>query len=226
MNSDNSDNNDNSVVRLCAQGMQAEAEGREADAGTLFRQAWESAGDDYEACVAAHYLARHQPTPQQTLHWNQECLDRADLVGDDRVKGFYPSLHLNMAKAYTDLAEPDSAREHFELAAARIGAVPPGPYADGIRVAVAEGLRSAGAVRPRASEGLLSALIATFLERGDLKALGLILPAHLTDLGTEEDRVRLTTALHMVHAARWLPEEEQQLLGRVIGRLAEDAEVG
>ncbi|MGR6917674.1 hypothetical protein ACU635_25835 [[Actinomadura] parvosata] len=30
--------------------------------------------------MAAHYLARPQPTPELTLHWNQECLNRANLV--------------------------------------------------------------------------------------------------------------------------------------------------
>lgn len=53
---------ENVVVRLCAQGMQAEAEGRDAQARDLFLQAWEAAEDDYDACIAAHYLARHQPT--------------------------------------------------------------------------------------------------------------------------------------------------------------------
>ncbi|MGW2839241.1 hypothetical protein ACWCWD_15750 [Streptomyces sp. NPDC001493] len=214
---------DNPVIALCAQGMQAEAEGRDADAARLFEQAWESAADDYEACVAAHYLARHQPTPERTLHWNRECLHRADLVGDERVAAFYPSLHLNMAKAHQDLGEPDEARDNFRLAAARIGAVPPGPYADWVRVAVAEGLRTTGAAVPRDADRLLSALLAGFCARGDLKALGLILPAHLADLGTEEDRVRLATALHMVHAARWLPEDEQRLLGRAVGALAAPA---
>ncbi|WP_336211687.1 hypothetical protein [Nonomuraea sp. LPB2021202275-12-8] len=209
----------NPVVRLCTQGMQAEAEGRDADARDLFLQAWEAAGDDYEACVAAHYLARHQPTPQQTLHWNQECLNRADLVGDDRVTAFYASLHVNMAKAYADLDDPDRAREHFELAAAHIDEVPPGQYADWTRAAIAEGLRSTGAAEPRPAEGLLTALFTRFCERGDFKALGLILPAYLADLGTDDDRVRLATALHMVHAARWLPEDEQHTLSEAISTL-------
>ncbi|MEU7136015.1 hypothetical protein [Streptomyces sp. NPDC046261] len=213
----------NPVVQLCARGMRAEAEGRGTDARALFQQAWESAGDDYEACVAAHYLARHQPTPRQTLHWNLECLGRADLVGDDRVTGFYPSLHLNIAKAYGDLDEPGKAREHFELAAAHIDAVPPGQYADWTRMAIAEGLRATGATGPRAADALLTALLTTFRERGDLKALGLILPAYLADLGREEDRVRLATALHMVHAARWLPEDEQHTLGKAISTLTDSS---
>ncbi|MGW6872715.1 hypothetical protein ACWGHA_10310 [Streptomyces xanthophaeus] len=210
---------DNPVVRLCSQGMQAEAEDRAADARDLFARAWEAASDDYEACVAAHYLARHQPTPEQTLHWNRVCLDRADLVGDDRVTGFYASLHLNTAKAYGDLDDPDRAREHFVLAASHVGGVPPGPYADWLRTAVAEGLRSGGQTRQPPAEALLTSLLGRFCARGDLKALGLVLPAYLTDLGTEDDRVRLATALHMLHAARGLPQDEQQVLGEVISAL-------
>ncbi|GAA2297727.1 hypothetical protein OG436_20110 [Streptomyces caniferus] len=53
-----------------------------------------------------------------------------------------------------------------------------------------------------------------------LKALGLTLPAFLGYLGTEEDRVRLWSALHMVRAVRWLPEEEQTELGALIGAVA------
>ncbi|GAA4907591.1 tetratricopeptide (TPR) repeat protein [Nonomuraea thailandensis] len=202
-------NPDNPVVDLCSQGMRAEAEGRPADARDLFRQAWERATDDYEACVAAHYLARHQPTPELTLHWNQECPHRANLVGDDRVKGFHTSLHVNLAKAYTDLGEPGKARGHYERAARRLTDVPPGQYADWNRVAIAEGLRSTGAIEPRPADALVRTLLGRLCERADLKALALILPACLADLGTGEDGTRLATALHMLHAARWLLEDEQ-----------------
>ncbi|MFD3514987.1 hypothetical protein [Streptomyces sp. NPDC058657] len=209
------------VVQLCSHGMRAEAEGRDDDARGLFQQAWDRAEDDYTACIAAHYLARHQPTPEATLHWNQECLTRADLVGDARVSGFYPSLHLNMAKVYGDLGSPDRAREHYASAAAHADALPQGPYGDGIRMAIAEGLRTAdGTGGPRyGADGILADLLRNLCARGDLKALALILPAHLTDLGTEEDRARLVTALHMVHAGRWLPDDEQTALGSAIGEL-------
>ena len=75
----------NPVVQLCAAGMQAESEGRSADAKALFEQAWSESRDDFEACIAAHYVARHQPTPDDELDWNRKALERAELVGDDRV---------------------------------------------------------------------------------------------------------------------------------------------
>jgi hypothetical protein len=207
------------VVRLCGEGMRAEVEGRADEARRLFREAWDVAGDDYEACVAAHYLARHQDTPEDVLRWNVECLDRADRVGDERVRGFYPSLHVNIAQAQRDLGDEGEARRHYEAAAARVGDVPAGPYGDGIRFAVAEGLRSTGR-SDLAGPADLAELVARLCARADLKALALLLPAYLGNLGSAEDLTRLRTAAGMVHASRSLPAEEQELLGRVIGGLA------
>ena len=209
---------DNVVVRLCGEGMRAEGEGRADDARRLFTEAWDAATDDDEACIAAHYLARHQDTPEDVLRWNLECLARADEVGDERVRGFYPSLHLTIAKAQRDLGDPDEARRHYEAAADHVGDVPAGPYGDGIRFAIAEGLRALGR-SDLAGPAELDTLVATLCARADLKALGLLLPAHPGNLGTPEDRTRLLTAVRMVHASRSLPEEDQELLGRVLGAL-------
>ncbi|MFE7300356.1 MULTISPECIES: hypothetical protein [unclassified Streptomyces] len=222
------------VVRLCVAGMQAEAEGRAEKARELFQQAWDGARDDYEACVAAHYLARHQSSPAETLRWNQECLDRADLVGDERVQGFYPSLYVNLGNAYRELGRAASAHRYFVLAAERVAEAPEGQYGDWNRFAIAEGLRDTAAaaaaegdegaaVRGRVGEsveGPVRELFAGWCERGDLKALALTLPAYLGYLGTDEDRVRLRSALHMVHAARWLPEDEQAAVERALGVMA------
>jgi len=204
----------NPVVRLVGQGMQAETQGRAADARALFRQAWEVAADDYEACVAAHYVARHQETPEDVLRWNTLCLERADGVGDDRVRGFYPSLHLNLARAHADLGAEDRAHEHYRLAAECIEDAPIGPYRDGIRYAVAAGLGS------RSSSASLADLLGKLSARADLTALGLLLPAYLGDLGTMEDRMALLAAARMVHAGRSLPDDEQTVLGQAIDELA------
>ncbi|MGD3105279.1 hypothetical protein [Streptomyces sp. YGL11-2] len=222
------------VVRLCVAGMQAEAEGRPEAALGLFQRAWDSARDDYEACIAAHYLARHQNSPEETLRWNQECLDRADLVGDERVRGFYPSLYVNMGQAHRKLGQLASAHAYFARAAERVADAPQGQYGDWNRFAIADGLRDAEAAAAAEGDGEagrrwglddaveepVRELFSRWCARGDLKALGLTLPAYLGYLGTDEDRVRLRSALHMVHAARWLPEEEQAALGEVIGAAA------
>ncbi|GAA2251834.1 hypothetical protein GCM10010232_44910 [Streptomyces amakusaensis] len=207
-------NPENPVVRLCARGMRAEAEGRADEAAGLFLRAWEAAEDDYEACVAAHYLARHQATAEETLRWNQECLDRADRVGDERVRPFYPSLHGTMGRAWLDLGDPVRARTHFEAAAARLDDLPPGQYAEWLRLCVARGLR---ATAPEtAADEPLRALLERLCARADLDSLGLLLPAYLGGLGRLEDAERLTTALRMLHAERRLPEAEQSALSEAI----------
>ncbi|GGX06067.1 hypothetical protein [Streptomyces noursei] len=222
------------VVRLCVAGMQAEAEGRAEAARDLFRQAWDGARDDYEACIAAHYLARHQDSPAETLRWNQECLDRADRVGDERVRDFYPSLYVNMGNAHRELGQLAVAHRYFVRAAERAADAPEGQYGDWNRFAIAEGLRDTAdaaaaeedeeaVARGGVAEGVERPVRELFLrwcERGDLKALGLTLPAYLGYLGTDEGRVRLRSALHMVHAARWLPEDEQSLLEEAMGAFA------
>jgi hypothetical protein len=119
---------DNPVVKLCVAGMEAEWEGRLDDAHALFMQAWEARQDDFDACIAAHYVARHQPTPEATFHWNQLALQFADTIKDERVEGFYPSLYLNMGSSYEAIGNETEARHYFNLAAARLGTLPDSPY--------------------------------------------------------------------------------------------------
>ncbi len=107
----------NPVVKLCIAGTQAEYKGRPADARALYQKAWETASDDYEACIAAHYVARFQPSPEDTLRWNQEALDRANAVEPQRVKDFYPSLYLNMGHSYEVLGNQAEAQRYYDLAA-------------------------------------------------------------------------------------------------------------
>ena len=130
----------NPVIKLCVEGMQAEAEGRNEDAHNLFMQAWEASTDDYEACVAAHYVARHQSL-EDALHWNQVALMRAEAVGDERVQGFYPSLYLNLGHSYEVLGNLAEAKRHYELAAERVGDLAADPYGKTVRKGIEAGLR-------------------------------------------------------------------------------------
>ena len=135
---------DDSVQALVQQGMRAESKGDPDEARALFEQAWAVAADDYDRCVAAHFLARHQPTPDDNRRWNEEALRLADAVAADdpeRVRSFYPSLHLNVGYAWEMLGRPDAARQHYTLAAEGLADLPDGPYGDMIRGGVAEGLR-------------------------------------------------------------------------------------
>jgi hypothetical protein len=108
----------NPVVKLCVEGSRAELEGRRQDARDLYRQAWTLATDDFEACIAAHYVARFQDSPQQTLTWNLESLRRAEAVGDERVAAFYPSLYVNLGHSYEVLGQGEEAQRFYDLAAA------------------------------------------------------------------------------------------------------------
>jgi tetratricopeptide (TPR) repeat protein len=132
---------ENAVVKLCAAGMAAEGEGRAADAKALFEQAWDRSRDDFEACIAAHYVARHQPTPEATFEWNERALRRAEAVGDERVRGFFPSLYLNYAHSLEQLGRIGEARSCYDLAATKLDDLPPGGYADLVRSGIRAGQR-------------------------------------------------------------------------------------
>ncbi len=131
----------NRVVRYCVLGMEREQEGRHEEALRLFMLAWHQSTDAFERSIAAHYVARHQTTPERALHWNQESLINADAVGDDRVQEFYPSLYLNMGKSHEDLGNLKDARRFYALAADRIGCLPESPLANIVRRGVMNGMK-------------------------------------------------------------------------------------
>lgn len=135
---------ENPVVALCVRGMQAETECRGDDARVLYEQAWRARRDDYEACIAAHFLARRQDTPADELRWNREALDRAGAAGDERVRGFHASLYLNLGHSHETLGELDEARRCYALAEERLADVPSGPYGDHVRGGVARGRMRTG----------------------------------------------------------------------------------
>ena len=110
-------NPDNPVIKLCIEGTQAEFQGLIAKARSLYQQAWEAAQDDYEACIAAHYVAHLQENPQERLHWNQVALEKANAVTDQSVQDFYPSLFLNMGQSYELLGNVSDAKRYYDLAA-------------------------------------------------------------------------------------------------------------
>jgi hypothetical protein len=110
-------NLNNPVIQLCMEGSRAEFEHRLEDARALYQQAWEARTDDYEACIAAHYVARFQESPEESLRWNRLALMYADAVYDERVKDFHPSLYLNLGQAHELLGEPVEAQRYYNLAA-------------------------------------------------------------------------------------------------------------
>lgn len=129
----------NPVVKFCIAGMEAEGAGHLSEAQALFRKAWAIRRDDLDACIAAHFLARYQADPADALRWNQLALDHADAMGasDERVQGFYPSLHLNLGWSHEQLDNWDAARTHYELAVSYLEGLPASPYGDVVRRGVA-----------------------------------------------------------------------------------------
>jgi len=149
----------NPVVKLCMDGMTAEGEGRRDDARRLFARAWATSTDDFERCVAAHYLARHQASPAETLHWKREALTRARMVGDDRVRDFYPSLYLNLGRSYEDFGQREQARRYYNLAAESVASLPADGYGAMVRRAINNGQRRTAANGERTLRSARSILL-------------------------------------------------------------------
>ncbi|GGO58172.1 MULTISPECIES: hypothetical protein [Streptomyces] len=102
-------------------------------------------GDPLHRCTLAHYMADTQQDPADELAWDLRALSAAHELTDERVgahhqslavRGFYPSLHLNLAADYVKLARPAAARSHLRLARGAVGALGDDGYGDGIRAAL------------------------------------------------------------------------------------------
>jgi tetratricopeptide (TPR) repeat protein len=130
----------NKTVQRCARGMALEGEGQAEVAAAIFRQAWDEATTDLEKFIAAHYLARHQPSVSGKLHWDKTALNHAQQVLDATVKGAFPSLYLNIAKGYEDLQEFVRAHEHYKTALSYTPFLNDDGYGGMIRAGIAAGI--------------------------------------------------------------------------------------
>ena len=108
-------------------------------------------GDPLHRCTLAHYLADTQDDPTDELAWDLRALSAADELTDGRetgdpddvgqegpssVRGFYPSLHLNLAADYIKLDRPDAARTHLRRARAACTVLADDGYGNGVRAAI------------------------------------------------------------------------------------------
>jgi hypothetical protein len=136
---------DNPVVRLCAEGIQAESQHHHADALALYQEAWDTHTGDYEAAIAAHYLAREQDSLAKSHAWNQIALDHALRAPAAAVADFLPSLYLNLGWSNEVLNDPTAARRAYLAGIAALAALSPGPYTDMVREGLTRALaRTAG----------------------------------------------------------------------------------
>ncbi len=134
----------NPVVKLCAQGMEEEGKGNIPEAKSLFKDAWARSRNDFERCIAAHYVARHQPTAELALQWNQQAMDCAVRVSDGSTDEFFASLSLNLGKSHENLGHTDEARQLFECADRQVQRVSAGPYREIVEDGIRRGLLRAG----------------------------------------------------------------------------------
>ncbi|MEU3985641.1 hypothetical protein AB0F77_37200 [Streptomyces sp. NPDC026672] len=96
-------------------------------------------GDPLHRCTLAHYLADTQDDPADELAWDLRALSAADELTETdpaAVRGFYPSLHLNLAADYTKLGRREAARTHLRHARGTSAALSDDGYGDGVRAAI------------------------------------------------------------------------------------------
>lgn len=128
---------ENPVVALCAAGMAVG--GDAAAAADCFARAWAACADDCDAAVAAHYMARVQPTALTSLDWNARAVRHAEAArsaGDGRVGGLLASLYLNLGDGLLAVGRRADAHEAAERAEAALAELP----TDGYRAFVAGGV--------------------------------------------------------------------------------------
>ncbi|MFD2521157.1 hypothetical protein [Emticicia soli] len=204
----------NKVVQLCTDGMSNEFEGKLNESEALFNQAWALASNEFEACIAAHYMARRQLSLADKLKWNLKSFDLANKIEGDGMKNYLPSLCLNVGKSYEDLEQIAEATYYYRLGADYTDTLKENPYVNMIKSGLTEGLKRVGAAVN--NNTTLNALIDKWCERKDLKPLSFILPAYVSNLGSHVSKQKLRSALSYLSAAKCLNNEEQQIVEDLI----------
>jgi tetratricopeptide (TPR) repeat protein len=131
---------DNNIVKLCAEGMGKEGEGKPEEAYQLFMRAWNEAISDFEKFTAAHYVVRHQKAIADKLRWDEVALGIALKINNEKVKSTYPSLYLNVAKCYEDLKNFQEAKKNYQLALFHTNSLQDDGYATMIKAGIANGI--------------------------------------------------------------------------------------
>lgn len=110
---------DSAMIDKIGRAQDLAANGDHAGARAIYDALWAEAtrgGDQYQACVVAHFLAHAHVDPEAQLAWHLHALQAADAVGDERVHSFYPSLHANLGDVYLRLGNLTQAQEHIDKA--------------------------------------------------------------------------------------------------------------
>lgn len=139
-------------------------EGNRAGARQRLTELWDEIGDRGDAahrCILAHYLADLQETPEAELAWDERALAASEELTDERlqrvhptltVRGFLPSLHLNLADDHRILGQFEQARTHLAAAEKGVEGLPEDGYGRHLR----EALRHVGQALDAGSTDRLS----------------------------------------------------------------------
>ena len=129
---------ENPVLALCAAGMAVG--GDAAAAADFFLRAWAARADDFEAAIAAHYLARVQATAAEKLAWDTRAASHAETArasGDARVGILLASLYLNLGDGLLVAGRCGEARAATERAEAALVELPDDGYRTFVASAIA-----------------------------------------------------------------------------------------
>lgn len=122
--------------------------GERAEAARELSALWESAGNDsLKRVTIAHYLADLQDDPREELLWDRRALAAvAGLTSSQaqefheslEVRGFLPSLHLNLADVHHRLGHLAAARIHLASAQSFVDALADDGYGEMIRTGITD----------------------------------------------------------------------------------------
>jgi hypothetical protein len=112
--------------------------GDREEARNRFTALWEELGEDGDPlhrCTVAHFMADTQDDPEAELDWDLRALYAADHAAL-AARGFFPSLHLNLAADYWKVGENRMARSYLGRAREAATVLGDDAYADGVRAAI------------------------------------------------------------------------------------------
>jgi hypothetical protein len=153
------------IMTAITEAVTAGRSGDTAAARLRLENLWDEIGPDGDAlhrCTLAHFLADLYDDAATSLTWDLRALEAADSLDDTRVqeqhaslqiRGFYPSLHLNLADDHRRLGEFEAAAEHLTAACNYADALAD----DGYGATVLSGIDNvAQAVAARSTERLVT----------------------------------------------------------------------
>lgn len=133
------------VMQRLAAAQQQALDGDRDGARAAFAALWAEVGEDGDplhVVSIAHHAADVEDDPRSELAWDEAALRAARRLTDERAqllhpsltaRGFFPSLHLNLADDHVRLGDIAAAREHLAAAEAVAPVLADDDYGRGVR---------------------------------------------------------------------------------------------